>query len=132
MSFALTLRAYRETLGLAQYEAARLVDVRQATWSRWEQGVREPRDPDNVIEEMRVLASFHNDIFDAMCAFVKAQDAPRVELGTYISDEAFWRNNEQAQAKMLPASLHRSAAAQCAYFSAAQTGQVVEIVDAEA
>jgi len=43
--FALTLRCYRKRLGLDQAELAELLNVTQATISRWEAGIRAPRDP---------------------------------------------------------------------------------------
>lgn len=131
MDIALTLRSYREALGLAQEDAARLMDVAQPTWSRWEQGVREPRDPLSVIMVLQGLVDFRDEIFDAMCDLVEAQSSQRVQLGTYMTDEAFWRNNPRAKAEELPASLHRSAAALCAFLMMEDAGILVEIVDAE-
>ena len=47
--FALTLRCYRKSLGLDQDELAELLDVAQNTVSRWEAGIRAPRDPVEVL-----------------------------------------------------------------------------------
>lgn len=43
LDFALTLRCYRKNLGLDQDELAELLDVTQATVSRWEAGIRASR-----------------------------------------------------------------------------------------
>lgn len=132
MDIALTLRAYREALGLSQFELAEIVDVQQSTWSRWENGDREPRDPVGVLTQLHGLVEARDELFDQMCNWVEAQNSQSVELATFASDEAFWNSqNEDVRAARLPASLHRSAAALCAFYEMEENGIAVSLVAAD-
>jgi DNA-binding helix-turn-helix protein len=62
--FALTLRCYRKSLGLDQGELAELLDVAQATVSRWEAGIRAPRDPVEVLMRLHELSDVFDDVVD--------------------------------------------------------------------
>ena len=66
--FALTLRCYRKSLGLDQGELAELLDVAQATVSRWEAGIRAPRDPVEVLMRLHELSDVFDDVVDDVVA----------------------------------------------------------------
>lgn len=121
--FALTLRCYRKSLGLDQDELAELLDVAQATVSRWEAGIRAPRDPVEVLMRLHEL----NDAFDDVVALAMRDDAGRVILTTYKVDEHWWLADERARDLALPASMHQAATAQAAREISGDDGPVVII-----
>jgi len=73
--FALTLRCYRKSLGLDQDELAELLDVTQATVSRWEAGIRTPRDPVEVLMRLHELNDAFDDVVDDVTELAMRDDA---------------------------------------------------------
>ena len=109
-NFGLTLRCYRKGLGLDQAELAELLDVTQVTISRWEAGIRTPRDPVEIIIELAVRG-----------------DDDRIILTTYRVDEHWWLADTRARDRALPASMHQAATAQAAREIAGDEGTFVTI-----
>ena len=127
LDFALTLRCYRKSLGLDQAELAELLDVAQATVSRWEAGIRTPRDPVEVLMRLYELLDTFGDVVDGVAELAMRDDAGRVILTTYAIDEHWWLADEQARDLALPASMHQAATAQAAREISADDGTVVII-----
>ncbi|WP_315072259.1 helix-turn-helix transcriptional regulator [Actinomyces massiliensis] len=125
--FALTLRCYRKSLGLDQDELAELLDVAQATVSRWEAGIRAPRDPVEVLMRLHELNDAFDDVVDDVVALAMRDDAGRVILTTYKVDEHWWLADERARDLALPASMHQAATAQAARAIADDEGTFVII-----
>ena len=125
--FALTLRCYRKSLGLDQAELAELLDVAQATVSRWEAGIRAPRDPVEVLMRLYGLGDAFDDVVDDVVALAMRDDAGRVILTTYKVDEHWWLADERARDLALPASMHQAATAQAAREISGDDGPVVII-----
>ena len=125
--FALTLRCYRKSLGLDQAELAELLDVAQNTVSRWEAGIRTPRDPVEVLMRLYELSDIFDDVVDDVVALAMRDDAGRVTLTTYTIDEHWWLADERARDLALPASMHQAATAQAAREISADDGTVVII-----
>ena len=125
--FALTLRCYRKSLGLDQDELAELLDVTQATVSRWEAGIRTPRDPVEVLMRLHELGDVFDDVVDDVAELAMRDDDSRVILTTYRVDEHWWLADEQARDLALPASMHQAATAQAARAIANDDGAVVAI-----
>ncbi|QPK81105.1 DUF1870 family protein [Schaalia sp. ZJ405] len=133
LNISLTLRSYREALGLTQDEASRYVGVKQATWSRWEGGKSHPQDPNGVIDDLEDIMNFRDEILDELCEVVEHKSAvlgdPTVTLVTYPTDEAFHAANPRAREKNIPSAIHRSAAAICAHLASEDRGITVRLVE---
>lgn len=127
LDFALTLRCYRKSLGLDQDELAELLDVGQNTISRWEAGIRTPRDPVEVLMRLYELSDTFDDVVDDVVALAVRDDDGRVILTTYKADEHWWLADERACDLALPASMHQAATAQAAREISADDGTVVII-----
>ena len=125
--FALTLRCHRKSLGLDQAELAELLDVTQVTISRWEAGIRTPRDPVEIIMSLHELSDTFDDVVDDIIELAIRDDAGRVILTTYRVDEHWWLADTRARDRALPASLHQTATAQAAREISADDGTVVAI-----
>lgn len=125
--FAMTLRCYRKSFGLDQDELAELLDVAQATVSRWEAGIRAPRDPVEVLMRLHELNDAFDDVVDDVVALAMRDDAGRVILTTYKVDEHWWLADERARDLALPASMHQAATALAAREISADDGTVVII-----
>ena len=125
--FALTLRCYRKSLGLDQGELAELLDVAQATVSRWEAGIRAPRDPVEVLMRLHELSDVFDDVVDDAVALAMRDDDGRVILTTYKVDEHWWLADERARDLALPVSMHQAATAQAARDISGDDGTVVTI-----
>ena len=125
--FALTLRCYRKRLGLDQAELAELLNVTQATISRWEAGIRAPRDPVEVLMRLHELNDVFDDVVDDVTELAVRDDAGRITLTTYTIDEHWWLADERARDLALPASMHQAATAQAAREISADDGTVVII-----
>ena len=125
--FALTLRCYRKSLGLDQDELAELLDVTQATVSRWEAGIRAPRDPVEVLMRLYEFSDTFDDVVEDVVALAMRDDDGRVILTTYKVDEHWWLADERARDLALPASMHQAATAQAAREISADDGTVVTI-----
>lgn len=125
--FALTLRCNRKSLGLDQDELAELLDVTQATVSRWEAGIRAPRDPVEVLMRLHELNDAFDDVVDDVAELAVRDDDGRVILTTYKVDEHWWLADERARDLALPASMHQAATAQAAREISADDGTVVII-----
>lgn len=127
LDFALTLRCNRKNLGLDQDELAELLDVAQATVSRWEAGLRTPRDPVEVLMRLYELNDTFDDVVDDVVALAMRDDAGRVILTTYAINEHWWLADERARDMALPASMHQAATGQAAREISADDGTVVII-----
>ena len=127
LSFALTLRCYRKSLGLSQAELAELLDVSQNTISRWEAEIRSPRDPVEVLMRLYELSDVFDDVVDDVIALAMRDTAGRVILTTYTVDEHWWLADQRARNLALPASMHQTATAQAAREISADDGTVVTI-----
>ncbi|OMG10466.1 helix-turn-helix domain-containing protein [Actinomyces naeslundii] len=127
IGFALTLRCYRKSLGLDQDELAELLDVAQNTISRWEAGIRAPRDPVEVLMRLYELSDIFDDVVDDVIALAMRDDDGRVILTTYKIGEHWWLVDERARDLALPASMHQAATAQAAREISADDGTVVTI-----
>lgn len=127
IDFALTLRCYRKSLGLDQDELAELLDVAQNTISRWEAGIRAPRDPVEVLMRLYELSDIFDDVVDDVVALAMRDDDGRVILTTYKIGEHWWLVDERARDLALPASMHQAATAQAAREISADDGTVVTI-----
>ncbi|WCA42337.1 helix-turn-helix domain-containing protein [Actinomyces oris] len=125
--FALTLRCYRKSFGLDQAELAELLDVTQATVSRWEAGIRTPRDPVEVLMRLYRLGDAFDDVVDDVAELAMRDDAGRVILTTYTINEHWWLADEGARDMALPASMHQAATAQAARAIADDEGTFVII-----
>ena len=125
--FAMTLRCYRKSLGLDQDELAELLDVAQATVSRWEAGIRAPRDPVEVLMRLYELLDTFDDVVEGIEELAMRDDAGRVILTTYKVDEHWWLADERARDLALPASMHQAATAQAAREIAEDEGTFVAI-----
>ena len=125
--FALTLRCYRKSFGLDQDELAELLDVTQATVSRWEAGIRTPRDPVEVLMRLYGLGDAFDDVVDDVAELPMRDDDGRVILTTYTINEHWWLADEGARDMALPASMHQAATAQAAREISAEDGTVVII-----
>lgn len=125
--FAMTLRCYRKSLGLDQDELAELLDVAQATVSRWEAGIRAPRDPVEVLMRLYELLDAFDDVVDDVVKLAMRDDDGRVILTTYEVDEHWWLADERARDLALPASMHQAATAQAAREIAEDEGTFVAI-----
>lgn len=125
--FALTLRCYRKSFGLDQAELAELLDVTQATVSRWEAGIRTPRDPVEVLMRLYGLGDAFDDVVDDVAELAMRDDAGRVILTTYTINEHWWLADEGARDMALPASMHQAATAQAARAIADDEGTFVII-----
>lgn len=125
--FALTLRCYRKSLGLDQDELAELLDVGQNTVSRWEAGIRAPRDPAEVLMRLYELLDTFDDVVDGVAELAMRDDAGRVILTTYAINEHWWLADERARDLALPASMHQAATAQAAREIAEDEGTFVAI-----
>lgn len=125
--FALTLRCYRKRLGLDQDELAELLGVAQATISRWEAGIRVPKDPVEVLMRLHELIEVFDDVVDDVAELAMRDDDGRVILTTYKVDEHWWLADERARDLALPASMHQAATAQAAREISADDGTVVTI-----
>lgn len=125
--FALTLRCYRKSLGLDQDELAELLDVAQNTISRWEAGIRSPRDPVEVLMRLHELNDAFDDVVDDVIALAMRDDDGHVILTTYQINEHWWLADERARDLALPASMHQAATAQAAREISADDGTVVTI-----
>lgn len=125
--FAMTLRCYRKSFGLDQDELAELLDVTQATVSRWEAGIRAPRDPVEVLMRLYELSDTFDDVVNDVAELAMRDDAGRVILTTYKVDEHWWLADERARDLALPASMHQAATAQAAREIAEDEGTFVAI-----
>lgn len=125
--FALTLRCYRKSLGLDQAELAELLDVAQNTISRWEAGIRAPRDPVEVLMRLHELSDVFDDVVDDVAELAMRDDDGHVILTTYKVDEHWWLADERARDMALPVSMHQAATAQAAREISADDGTVVII-----
>lgn len=125
--FAMTLRCYRKSIGLDQAELAELLDVTQATVSRWEAGIRTPRDPVEVLMRLHELNDAFDDVVDDVAELAMRDDDGRVTLTTYKVDEHWWLADERARDMALPASMHQAATAQAARAIADDEGTFVII-----
>ena len=125
--FAVTLRCYRKSFGLDQDELAELLDVTQATISRWEAGIRAPRDPVEVLMRLYELGDVFDDIADDVAELAMRADDGRVILTTYRGDEHWWLADERAHDMALPASMHQAATARAAREIADDEGTFVAI-----
>lgn len=125
--FAMTLRCYRKSLGLDQDELAELLDVAQATVSRWEAGIRAPRDPVEVLMRLYELLDTFDDVVNDVAQLAMRDDDGRVILTTYEVDEHWWLADERARDLALPASMHQAATAQAAREIAEDEGTFVAI-----
>lgn len=125
--FALTLRCYRKSFGLDQDELAELLDVTQATVSRWEAGIRTPRDPVEVLMRLYGLGDAFGDVVDDVAELAMRDDDGRVILTTYTINEHWWLADEGARDMALPASMHQAATAQAARAIADDEGTFVII-----
>mgnify|MGYP001015979027 FL=1 len=125
--FAMTLRCYRKSLGLDQDELAELLDVAQATVSRWEAGIRAPRDPVEVLMRLYELLDTFDDVVNDVVELAMRDDDGRVILTTYEVDEHWWLADERARDLALPASMHQAATAQAAREIAEDEGTFVAI-----
>lgn len=125
--FALTLRCYRKSFGLDQDELAELLDVTQATVSRWEAGIRTPRDPVEVLMRLYGLGDAFDDVVDDVAELAMRDDDGRVILTTYTINEHWWLADEGARDMALPASMHQAATAQAARAIADDEGTFVII-----
>ena len=125
--FAMTLRCYRKSLGLDQDELAELLDVAQATVSRWEAGIRTPRDPVEVLMRLHELLDTFDDVVNDVVELAMHDDAGRVILTTYAINEHWWLADERARDLALPASMHQAATAQAAREIAEDEGTFVAI-----
>lgn len=125
--FAMTLRCYRKSLGLDQDELAELLDVAQATVSRWEAGIRAPRDPVEVLMRLYELLDTFDDVVNDVAELAMRDDDGRVILTTYEVDEHWWLADERARDLALPASMHQAATAQAAREIAEDEGTFVAI-----
>ena len=125
--FALTLRCYRKRLGLDQAELAELLNVTQATISRWEAGIRAPRDPVEVLMRLYELLDTFDDVVNDVAELAMRDDDGRVILTTYEVDEHWWLADERARDLALPASMHQAATAQAAREIAEDEGTFVAI-----
>ena len=125
--FAMTLRCYRKSLGLDQDELAELLDVAQATVSRWEAGIRTPRDPVEVLMRLYELLDTFDDVVNDVAELAMRDDDGRVILTTYEVDEHWWLADERARDLALPASMHQAATAQAAREIAEDEGTFVAI-----
>lgn len=125
--FAMTLRCYRKSLGLDQAELAELLDVAQATVSRWEAGIRAPRDPVEVLMRLYELLDTFDDVVNDVAELAMRDDAGPVILTTYAIDEHWWLADERARDLALPASMHQAATAQAAREIAEDEGTFVAI-----
>lgn len=125
--FAMTLRCYRKSLGLDQAELAELLDVAQATVSRWEAGIRAPRDPVEVLMRLYELLDTFDDVVEGIAELAMRDDAGRVILTTYAINEHWWLADERARDLALPASMHQAATAQAAREIAEDEGTFVAI-----
>lgn len=125
--FALTLRCHRKSLGLDQAELAELLDVTQVTISRWEAGIRTPRDPVEIIMSLHELDDVFDDVVDDIIELAIRDDDDRIILTTYRVDEHWWLADERARDMALPASLHQAATAQAAREIAGDDGTFVAI-----
>lgn len=125
--FALTLRCYRKSLGLDQTELAELLDVAQNTISRWEAGNRTPRDPVEVLMRLHELSDTFDDLIDDVIALAIRDDAGRVILTTYKTNEHWWLADKRARDLTLPASMHQAATAQAAREISTDDGTVATI-----
>ena len=112
--FAMTLRCYRKSLGLDQDELAELLNVGQNTVSRWEAGIRAPRDPVEVLMRFYELLDIFDDVVYDVIALAMRDDDGRVILTTYTIDEHWWLADERARDLALPASMHQAATAEAA------------------
>jgi len=127
IDFALTLRCYRKSLGLDQDELAELLDVAQNTISRWEAGIRAPRDPVEVLMRLHELSDVFDDVVEDVVALAMRDAAGRVILTTYKIGEHWWLADDRARDLALPASMHQAATAQAAREISADDGTVVTI-----
>lgn len=125
--FAMTLRCYRKSLGLDQDELAEILDVAQNTVSRWEAGIRTPRDPVEVLMRLYELSDTFDDVVNDVAELAMRDDAGRVILTTYEVDEHWWLADERARDLALPASMHQAATAQAAREIAEDEGTFVAI-----
>ena len=125
--FAMTLRCYRKSLGLDQDELAELLDVAQATVSRWEAGIRAPRDPVEVLMRLYELLDTFDDVVNDVVELAMRDDDGPVILTTYEVDEHWWLADERARDLALPASMHQAATAQAAREIAEDEGTFVAI-----
>ena len=125
--FAMTLRCYRKSLGLDQDELAELLDVAQNTISRWEAGIRAPRDPVEVLMRLYELLDTFDDVVNDVAELAMRDDDGRVILTTYEVDEHWWLADERARDLALPASMHQAATAQAAREIAEDEGTFVAI-----
>ena len=126
-NFGLTLRCYRKGLGLDQAELAELLDVTQVTISRWEAGIRTPRDPVEIIMKLAELDDVFDDVVEDIIELAVRGDDGRIVLTTYRVDEHWWLADERARDMALPASLHQAATAQAAREIAGDEGTFVTI-----
>lgn len=127
LDFALTLRCYRKNLGLDQAELAELLDVAQNTVSRWEAGIRTPRDPVEVLMRLYELNDTFDDVVDDVAELAMRDDDGRIILTTYTINEHWWLADERARDMALPASMHQTATGQAAREISAADGTVVII-----
>ena len=125
--FALTLRCHRKSLGLDQAELAELLGVTQVTISRWEAGIRTPRDPVEVLMRLHDLSDAFDDVVDDIIELAVRGDDGRIILTTYKVDEHWWLADERARDLTLPASMHQAATAQAAREIAGDEGTFVTI-----
>lgn len=127
LDFALTLRCYRKNLGLDQDELAELLNVGQNTVSRWEAGIRTPRDPVEVLMCLHELSDIFDDVVEGIAELAMRDDDGLVILTTYEVDEHWWLADERARDLALPASMHQTATAQAAREIAEDEGTFVAI-----
>ena len=127
LDFALTLRCYRKNLGLDQAELAELLDVAQNTVSRWEAGIRTPRDPVEVLMRLYELNDTFDDVVDDVAELAMRDDDGRIILTAYTINEHWWLADERARDMALPASMHQTATGQAAREISAADGTVVII-----
>lgn len=108
------LAAHRAALGMTQTDLAKILGVNQEAISRWETGLRSPRDPDDVWEAIGRLERIQDALIDELCEIGEHSsgvlNSPTVVLRVFESDEDYWSADKRAERERIPAALHRSAA----------------------
>ena len=108
------LAARRAALGMTQTDLARVLGVQQEAISRWETGLRSPRDPGDVQEAIERLEGIQDALIDELCEVGEHSssvlDSPTVVFRVFASDEDYWSADRRAERERIPAALHRSSA----------------------
>lgn len=108
-------RARREALGLSQVECARLLDVAQATISRWEHG--QSRIPDGIDLDLGDAEDFVSRLTHHAVRTVETVNEPDPVLFVWPDDHTYWAAHPESDG--MPAVLHRVAMARAAVTVAA-------------